>query len=81
MSLFSFFGKKKATAGVAKDRLKIAISSDRENNAYTFLANMKADIIEVVRKYIDVEHVSINKESAGDVDTLEIEIVLPKKSD
>jgi cell division topological specificity factor len=80
MSFFSFFGKKKPTATVAKDRLKIAISSDRENNAYAFMAQMKADIIEVVRKYIDPERVSINKESVGDVDTLEIEIVIPKKS-
>lgn len=80
MSLFSFFGKKKPTATVAKDRLKIAISSDRENNAYAFMADMKADIIEVVRKYIDAERVSINKESVGDVDTLEIEIVIPKKN-
>ena len=80
MSFFSFFGKKRATATVAKDRLKIAISSDRENNAYAFMADMKADIIEVVRKYIDAERVSINKESVGDVDTLEIEIVIPKKS-
>lgn len=80
MSFFSLFGKKRATATVAKDRLKIAISSDRENNAYAFMADMKADIIEVVRKYIDAERVSINKESEGDVDTLEIEIVIPKKS-
>jgi len=80
MSFFSLFGKKKATATVAKDRLKIAISSDRENNAYAFMADMKADIIEVVRKYIDAERVSVNKESVGDVDTLEIEIVIPKKS-
>lgn len=80
MSFFSLFGKKKATATVAKDRLKIAISSDRENNAYAFMADMKADIIEVVRKYIDAERVSVNKESVGDVDTLEIEIVIPKKN-
>lgn len=74
------FGKKKPTASVAKDRLHIAISSDRKNtNTYSFLDDMKADIIEVVRKYIKADSVNILKESDGDIDTLEIEVVIPKK--
>ncbi len=78
MSFFSLFNKKETSAGVAKDRLRIAISSDRNNTSYPFMAEMKADIIAVVRKYIDAQSVNITKESDGDVDTLGIEIIIPK---
>jgi len=80
MSLFSLFGKKKSSANVARDRLHIAISSDRKNTQeYAFLDDMKAEIVEVVRKYIKAESVNIIKESDGDIDTLEIEVIIPKK--
>ncbi|MFA6191690.1 MAG: cell division topological specificity factor MinE [Sulfurimonas sp.] len=78
MSFFSLFNKKEKSAGVAKDRLRIAISSDRNNTSYPFMAQMKADIIEVVRKYVQAQSVNITKESDGDVDTLGIEIIIPK---
>ncbi|MCX6051664.1 MAG: cell division topological specificity factor MinE [Sulfurimonas sp.] len=78
MSFFSLFNKKEKSAGVAKDRLRIAISSDRNNTSYPFMAEMKADIIEVVRKYIQAQSVHITRESDGDVDTLGIEIIIPK---
>ncbi len=79
MSFFSsLFNKKETSAGVAKDRLRIAISSDRNNISYPFMEDMKADIIEVVRKYITASSVSITKETDGDVDTLGIEIIIPK---
>ncbi|MFA6137695.1 MAG: cell division topological specificity factor MinE [Sulfurimonas sp.] len=78
MSFFSLFNKKETSAGVAKDRLRIAISSDRNNTSYPFMAQMKADIIEVVRKYVQAQSVNITKESDGDVDTLGIEIIIPK---
>lgn len=78
MSFFSLFNKKETSAGVAKDRLRIAISSDRNNISYPFMEAMKADIIEVVRKYIAATSVNITKETQGNVDTLGIEIIIPK---
>ncbi|MCX6077117.1 MAG: cell division topological specificity factor MinE [Campylobacterales bacterium] len=78
MSFFSLFNKKETSAGVAKDRLRIAISSDRNNTLYPFMTEMKADIIAVVRKYVQAQSVNITKESDGDVDTLGIEIIIPK---
>ncbi|OHE04460.1 cell division topological specificity factor MinE [Sulfurimonas sp. RIFOXYB12_FULL_35_9] len=78
MSFFSLFNKKEKSAGVAKDRLRIAISSDRSNTSYPFMAEMKADIIEVVRKYTQAQSVHITRESDGDVDTLGIEIIIPR---
>ena len=78
MSFFSLFNKKEKSAGVAKDRLRIAISSDRSNTSYPVMAEMKADIIEVVRKYTQAQSVHITRESDGDVDTLGIEIIIPR---
>lgn len=78
MSFFSLFNKKETSAGVAKDRLRIAISSDRNNISYPFMEDMKADIIAVVQKYIVASSVNITKDTEGDVDTLGIEIIIPK---
>ena len=74
--MFSFF-KKKNSAKTAKDRLTIAIVSDRENtNAFPFMDEMKAEIIEVVKKYIGVKAINIKKEVDGDVEALSIDVEL-----
>ena len=74
--MFSFF-KKKNSAKTAKDRLTIAIVSDRENtNAFPFMDEMKAEIIEVVKKYIGVKAINIKKEVDGDVEALAIDVEL-----
>ena len=77
--MFSFF-KKKKSASVAKDRLTIAIMSDRDRtNSYPFMDEMKAEIIEVVKKYIGVKNVKIKKEIDGDLEALSIDVELDKK--
>jgi cell division topological specificity factor len=74
--MFGFF-KKKKSASVAKDRLTIAIMSDRDRiNAYPFMDDMKAEIIEVVKKYIGVKGVEIKKEIDGDIEALSIDVEL-----
>jgi len=78
--MFSFF-KKKRSASVAKDRLTIAIMSDRDRtNSYPFMDEMKAEIIEVVKKYIGVKNIEIKKEIDGDLEALSIDVELDKKS-
>ena len=77
--MFGFF-KKKSSATTAKDRLTIAIMTDRENaDAYPFMDELKAEIIEVVKKYIGVKAIEIKKESQGDIDALSIDIQLEEK--
>lgn len=77
--MFSFFSKK-SSAKTAKDRLTIAIMSDRKNTTnYPFMEEMKAEIIEVVRKYIGVKAIEINKEIDGDVEALSIDVQLESK--
>jgi len=74
--MFSFF-KKKNSAKTAKDRLTIAIVSDREStDAFPFMDEMKAEIIEVVKKYIGVKAIDIKKEVEGGVEALSIDVEL-----
>jgi len=75
--MFSFF-KKKNSASKAKDRLTIAIMSDRENNVYPFMDEMKAELIEVVKKYIGVKTIDIKKETIDGIEALSIEVELDK---
>lgn len=74
--MFSFFNKK-STAKTAKDRLTIAIMSDRSGtDNFPFMDKMKAEIIEVVAKYMGVKDIDIKKEVVGDVEALSIDIEL-----
>jgi len=74
--MFSFFNKK-GTAKTAKDRLTIAIMSDRAGtDNFPFMEKMKAEIIEVVAKYMGVKDIDIKKEVVGDVEALSIDIEL-----
>ena len=75
--MFPWF-KKKSSAKTAKDRLTIAIMADRTNNTFPFIEDLKAEIIEVVKKYIDVKKVKIQKENHQGVEALSIDIELDK---
>ena len=78
MFFFDFF-KKKQSASVAKDRLTIAIMSDRKNSTnYPFMDEMKEEIIDVVKKYIGVRGIEIKKEFDGDFEALSIDVMLEK---
>ncbi len=71
--------KKKKSASIAKDRLMIAIMSDRSNDTYPFIDDLKAEIIQVVKKYIGVKNIDIKKEREGDFEALSIDIELEAK--
>ena len=70
--------KKTKSASTAKDRLTIAIMSDRDNNSFPFMDQMKEEIIEVVKKYIGVKAIEIKKEIDGDFEALSIDVQLEK---
>ncbi len=77
--MFEFLFGKKKSASVAKDRLTIAIMSDRDRtNGYPFMDEMKGEIMAVVQKYIGVKEVQIRKEVDGDMEALAIDIELDK---
>ncbi len=75
--MFSWL-KKNQSATIAKDRLTIAIMSDRNNGTYPFMDELKAEIIEVVKKYIDVKAIDVKKETEGEFEGLSIDIQLDK---
>ncbi|WP_456430296.1 cell division topological specificity factor MinE [Nitratifractor sp.] len=68
--------KKKKSASVAKDRLKIAIMSDRTGHDLPFMEDLKRDIIEVIKKYKEVSNIEIRKVSHQETDAIAIEVEL-----
>ncbi len=57
MDLFRFFSKDDtASKNIAKERLKLLLVHDRANVSPQFLDMIKADIINVVSDYIEVDH-------------------------
>ena len=77
--MFAWLNKKKS-AVVAKDRLTIAIMSDRDSTTeFPFMNELKAEIIEVVKKYVGVRTVEIKKEVDDGIEALSIDIELDSK--
>lgn len=77
--MFGWLNKNKS-ASIAKDRLTIAIMSDRDaTTEFPFMDELKAEIIEVVKKYVGVRTVEIKKEVEGGLEALSIDIQLEGK--
>jgi cell division topological specificity factor len=77
MSLFEIF-KKKKSKDVAKDRLMMMLAYERANTKIDNLDEMKKDLINVVKKYLNVQDVHIKSNSNQNIETLEVEIILNK---
>ena len=54
MSIFDMF-KKKPSGNVAKDRLKLLLVSDRANCSPEIMEMIKNDIINVIKKYMEID--------------------------
>jgi len=73
------FWRKKRSASVAKDRLSIAIMSDRGGrDIYPFMEELKTEIVEVVKKYIGVRGIEVKKEIDGNFEAISIDVFLDK---
>ncbi len=78
MSWFTnLLGKKKKSASVAKNRLMVAIATDRRTTMPE-IENMRRDIIAVLQKYLTIDTINITKEEKEDVDLIEIEVLIKK---
>jgi cell division topological specificity factor len=77
MSFFDIF-KKKKSKDVAKDRLMMMLAYERANTKLDNLEDMKRDLIEVVKKYLNVKDIQIKTNSNQEIETLEVEIILNK---
>lgn len=59
---FKKFGKneKESSKNTAKERLHLVLAQDRANISADFLEMMKQEIIEVIKKYIDIDEAAID---------------------
>ena len=74
--LSNLFGKKSSSANVARDRLKVVLAHERASNALPYMDEMKADIMEVIKKYTKVKDIHISSKNNQNIDVLEMEIIL-----
>lgn len=90
MSLLEiFFGKRKNSAAVAKERLQIILAHERSSvnnggeNTPSWLPDLQRELLAVVAKYVkvDQEALKVNLEKRDNLELLEINITLPEKEE
>ena len=62
LDLNTLFGRKNKSSSVAKDRLKLVLIHDRMNCSTELLEMMRADILEVISRYVDIDTEELNIE-------------------
>jgi cell division topological specificity factor len=81
MSLLDYFRSSKPnTASLAKERLQILVAHERSTrNRPSYLPQLQQELLEVIRKYVNVgqDAITVNFEQDGNQETLELNIVLP----
>jgi len=80
MKFLDFFRSKRPTsASIAKERLQIIVSHERRRpSTPDFLPSLQKDILEVVRKYIEVNEnqIKLSLDRKGECEVLELNISL-----
>lgn len=76
MTLIERIFGRKSSADTARERLKIMLAHERVDNSFPFIDDLRRDILEVIKKYTNVEDVKIKSEKNQNIDMLEVEIVL-----
>ncbi|TWI07322.1 cell division topological specificity factor MinE [Aerolutibacter ruishenii] len=84
MGLFDFLLTKKQTASVAKDRLRIIVAHERSGrgNSPDYLPMLQRELLEVIRKYVNVDAEAVKVDLIGDGDNkvLDISVALPENA-
>jgi cell division topological specificity factor len=85
MGLLDYFRSSRPTsAAVAKERLQILVAHERlERTKPDYLAALQRDLLEVIRKYVNVEQdaITVTMEQDESREVLELNIVLPDDSE
>ncbi|WP_375054896.1 cell division topological specificity factor MinE [Zobellella sp. DQSA1] len=87
MSLLDYFRSKKThtSAKTAKERLQIIVAHERsQRDTPDYLPQMKQDILDVIRKYVDIDldQISVQLDQKGEnLSVLELNIMLPELDD
>jgi cell division topological specificity factor len=83
MGLLDYFRSRSfqtSSASVAKERLQILVAHERaQRNKPDYLPKLQRELLEVVRKYVQVDEdaITVTMEEDGDREILELNIVLP----
>ena len=81
MSLLSLFRRQpRSSAETARERLQILLAHERAGlNGAEFLPQMQRELIEVIRKYVQVDddRVQVSLDNDGNISVLEVNIELP----
>jgi len=76
---------KETSAGLAKERLQIIIASSNQNRDFSFIPKLEREILELVKKYVDIENDSVDMkvdiDDATGCKMLELNVSLPDVSD
>lgn len=83
MSWLDIFRKEeKTTASLAKERLQVIVAHQRAGDLAgpPYLADLQKDILEVIRRYVNVgdDAVKIDVDRDGEMEVLELNIVVPE---
>jgi cell division topological specificity factor len=80
--LTSLLFRKRSTASIAKERLKVIVAERRSHgDAPHYLPQLKRDIIEIICKYVEVDPdmVTIQLEQQDkDISILELNVAIPE---
>ena len=86
MGLLDYFRSRTpnaTSASVAKERLQILVAHERsERNRPDYLPRLQRDLLEVVRRYVQVDDnaITVTMEEDGNHEVLELNIVLPDEA-
>ena len=83
MGLFDFLrSRPKNTASVATERLRIIVAQERsQRGAPDYLPLLRRELLEVIKKYVNVnpDAIDIHVDRDGDNEVLELSVALPEK--
>ena len=82
MALFDYFRSTPKSACIAKDRLQILIAHERNaRNAPSYLPELQKALLEVVRKFVEVDQqaITVTVDQTDDQEIIELNIVLPEE--
>ena len=67
------------SADTARERLQLVLAVERSGGGPSFLPQLQQDILEVIKRYVEIdnEKVSIELERGQDISMLEVNIELP----
>jgi len=79
--LSALFGKKKPTASVARERLKIILAHERSGrDSPDYLPQLQQELVAVISKYvkIDPKDIKVHLERQETLEVLEVKIEMPQ---